>query len=186
MPLPDAVALFRPAGIRWWVSGGHALELHLGHSWRTHEDIDIGFMRQDAAAVRDLLAGWEIHLAAGGVLTPWNGEPLSAVSNHNNLWCRRSANSPWSLDLTISEGDESCWIYRRDPTMRVRWADAVLTDHRAIPYLAPELQLLFKAKKHRAKDDLDAATVVPLLDPRRTEFLSSTLPDDHPWHAFLK
>jgi hypothetical protein len=27
---------------RWWFSGGRALKLHVGRSWRDHEDTDIG------------------------------------------------------------------------------------------------------------------------------------------------
>ncbi len=45
-----------------------------------------------------------------------------------------------------------------------------------ILYLAPKLQLLFKAKNHRPKDDLDAATVIPELSPNGRSWLASHLP----------
>ncbi len=41
----------------------------------------------------------------------------------------------------------------------------VTTD--GVPYLAPELQMLFKSTAIRPKDDLDAAPVIPRLDPGR-------------------
>lgn len=181
LPLDVAVQLFADAPFRWWVSGGHALELHLGRTWRAHDDTDISFCRRDSAAVRDHLRGWPIHVAAAGVLTPWDGGPLTAEVHQNNLWCRQSTDGPWCLDLTISDGNGEHWIYRRDPSLRVPWADAVLRSRSGVPYLAPELQLLFKSTYRRPKDDVDAALVVPELDDRRVGFLRVTLGADDPW-----
>ena len=56
LPLVDATSLFQGAPFRWWVCGGHALELHLGRSWRTHDDIDIGICLDDARALRSWLS----------------------------------------------------------------------------------------------------------------------------------
>ena len=40
--MEQAGALFAEAPFRWWISGGHALELHIGESWRSREDLDGG------------------------------------------------------------------------------------------------------------------------------------------------
>ena len=61
--------LFADTPFRWWISGGHALELYLGRRWRDHDDSDVSFCRTDATAVADVLDGWQIHLAAAGVLS---------------------------------------------------------------------------------------------------------------------
>ena len=50
-----------------------------------------------------------------------------------------------------------------------------------VPYLAPELQLLFKSKVPRPKDDIDAAEVIPALDVTQRTFLARRLEPDHPW-----
>ncbi len=184
LPVANAVRLFRPASIRWWLTGGHALEAHLGRSWRTHDDTDIGISRQDAPQLRSVLQGWDIHIAAGGALTPWDGLPLEPDrSDHaaTNLWCRPSPDEAWALDVTIGEGDNDQWIYRRDPTIRLAWNKAILTSRAGVPYLAPELQLLFKAKNPRPKDDLDAATLMPELSPEQHTWLLRHLPPNHPW-----
>ena len=47
LALGEVVRLFMEFTARWWISGGHALELHLGRSWREHEDSDVGVLRQD-------------------------------------------------------------------------------------------------------------------------------------------
>ena len=73
LPLAEAVDLFRKAPFRWWVSGGHALELHVGRSWRSHDDTDISFCRDDARHLPEILAG--------AVLTLVKKQPSPAMAN---------------------------------------------------------------------------------------------------------
>lgn len=181
LELDEVIQLFDKWPTRWWISGGVALELHLGRSWRTHDDSDVSIMRDDAAALSMTLAGWDIWVAAAGTLTLWDGSELVAEANQNNVWCRKAPDQPWCLDVTISEGDRECWIYRRDPTLRVPWEEAVLRNEQGIPYLAPELQLLFKSKDIRPKDDRDASVVIPELAAGQQRRLRDLLPDDHAW-----
>lgn len=184
LTLDEAVELFEPAPLRWWVTGGHALEMHLERSWRDHEDTDVSFVRAEAGALRSHLAPWDIWLAADGVLSPWSGAPLDRALHHNNLWCRRSSGA-WGLDLTVSDGDASSWIFRRDHTLRLPWDRAVLRSEAGVPYLAPELQMLFESRDLRPKDELDAAEVLPALDTERARFLAARLTADHPWQAMM-
>jgi len=158
----DTCALFDGAPFRWWISGGHALELHTGRSWRDHDDIDVGVCRDDHANLRRWLDGWQIALTAGGVLTEWDGAELVESMHHNNLWCRRDREGRWAIDVTIGSGTRKEWIYRRDSSIRRPWSAAVLYSAARVPYLAPDLQLLFKSASPRPKDDLDAAEVVPV------------------------
>ncbi len=71
-PLAEVVALFRGFPAPWWVSGGYALELAVGHRYRDHGDIDISVLRRDHQAVRAYLAAWDCHAAdPPGHLRPW-------------------------------------------------------------------------------------------------------------------
>jgi len=185
LTLDAVVELLAPARFRWWVTGGHALELFMGRSWRAHDDTDIGICRRDASEFADLLAHWDVHIAAGGRLTPWGGEPLCAEQDQNNLWCRRAPDEPWCLDVVVGDGDADEWIYRRDPRIRAPWDDVVLRSDGGVPYLGPELQLLFKSRTPRPKDDVDAKEVIPALDKRRVARLDQLLPPSHPWRALL-
>ena len=54
-----------------------------------------------------------------------------------------------------------------------------------VPYLSPELQLLYKSKGPRPKDDVDAAEVTPALDDRQRDLLSRLLEPDHAWQRLL-
>jgi hypothetical protein len=183
--IDEAAVVFGAAPFRWWIGGGRALELHLGRRWRAHDDTDVGMCRRDVSALRSVLAGWDIHVAAAGRLTPWTGEELSAARSENNLWCRRRAGDAWQLDVTLGDGDDEQWIYRRDPRVRVQWAQAVRRTAAGVPYLAPHLQLLFKSKDPRAKDDVDAAVVIPGLDESEARWLAHHLRPGHPWTSLF-
>src|SRR5271154_4576353 len=81
----------------------------------------------------------------------------------NNVWCRKVAEQPWCLDVTISDVDRDHWIYRRDPTIEPSWNEALSRSAGGSPHHAPELQLLFKSTNDRKKDELDATEVIPEL-----------------------
>lgn len=55
-----------------------------------------------------------------------------------------------------------------------------------IPYLAPELVLLFKSKHTRAKDQADFEETLPHLDPAQRATLAEYLGRLHPGHAWLE
>lgn len=185
MPLEDVIQLFGNWPGRWWITGGVALELHLGRSWRAHDDSDVSILRTEAASLPVVLPGWDISVAAAGVLTSWEGAELSARANQNNMWCRKAPDEPWCLDVTLSDGDEASWIYRRDTTLRVPWNEAVIRTDGGVPYLHPVLQLLFKSKNHRGKDDRDASEVIPSLSEGQRHRLGQLLPADHSWQRLL-
>ena len=182
LTVEDVARLFADAPMRWWISGGHALVLHLGHDWRDHADIDVGIVRDEAHHLREVLDGWDIQVAAAGVLSPWDGRPLDEQRHENNLWCRRTPDAPFSIDVTVGAGDDAEWAYRRDAAIRRPWSEAVLTDPRGVPYLAPELQLLFKGGSHmRRKDEMDGVALAPLIGAERWAWVLEHLPPDHPW-----
>jgi hypothetical protein len=177
--------LFAGAPFRWWLTGGVALELFACRSWRQHEDIDVGICRDDAPLLHDWLCDFELFVAAGGRLRRWNGEPLSAHHNEDNVWMRQTAGGPFAIDIAIGAGEAAEWVYRRNPRIRCPWEDAVLRTTDGVPYLAPEVQLLFKSKGLRAKDTCDAEVIIPLLDRNRRTWLGSHLQPNHPWHALI-
>lgn len=158
----SVAAALRDAPCLWWVAGGHALRLHLGRAWRHHEDLDLGLRRDDLPLLVD-------HLCRCGL---------------NGLSADRSGPRP--LEVTVSEGDEECWIYRHDRDIRVRWRDAVLITAAGTPYLAPELQLLVKSRALRRKDDVDGRVVIPELDAARRTWLGRALPAAHPWQTVIE
>jgi len=168
----------------WWIAGGYAIEAFLGHSIRDHADIDIGLLRHDHVAVHEHLAGWELHCAhPPGTLRPWqSGEQLE--SGVHDIWARRDATDPWRFQLMLDESAGQEWICRRDS--RIHRPLATLTfEVDNVRYLAPEVQLFYKAKGLRPKDILDFEAARPLLSVSQTNWLQDALRLVHPTHPWL-
>lgn len=183
----EAADLFSRTDRRWWISGGHALRLHLGRTWREHADTDVAVLRQDCPVLvpwLEALSGCSAWLAAAGTLSRYRGQELQAAHHENNIWLRRGEDGPWVLDLTVSHGSAASWQYRRDESFVLPW---VLALRRAggIPYLAPALQLLYKSVHPRPKDTVDAGEVIPTLSAGEVALLGDRLPERHPWRALL-
>lgn len=185
LTLDEGIALFGDAPFRWWVAGGHALELHLGMSWRSHGDFDIGICRAEADRVFEWLPGWDLVVASENELRKWDGRSLDR-RGENNVWARRPGSEPWALDITVGDGTDESWIYRRDRSITRSWDAAVLHSDSGIPYLAPDIQLLFKSKDCRRKDGQDARRMIPELKPSELEFLVRHLPPKHQWRRLVK
>jgi hypothetical protein len=184
-PLERIVARFRVAPFRYWLSGGLALELWMGRSWRAHDDVDLGLLREDTVLAQELLDDCELFVAAAGTLSRYTGQNLTAGKHQNNVWARERSSGLWVVDLTLNDGDGDMWIYRRDPSIRRPWTEAVLQTLPGPPYLAPELQLLCKSWSLRPKDTVDAEIVIPELSRHQRRFLANALPTDHSWQVLV-
>ncbi|MGW2108683.1 hypothetical protein ACWCPL_19185, partial [Streptomyces sp. NPDC001948] len=71
------------------------------------------------------------------------------------------------------------------PSVRASYSDAIHHTQDGIPYLAPELVLLFKAKHARRKDQTDFDATVPHMTPAQRETLAGLLARVHPGHPWL-
>lgn len=62
---------------------------------------------------------------------------------------------------------------------------AILIAKNGIPFLAPEIVLLYKSKPTQGKDEIDFKSVLPFLDVDSITWLYSSLTimyeSDHPW-----
>jgi hypothetical protein len=182
LTLPEVSALFAGAPFVWWVVGGWSTELDAVPR-RDHEDVDVAFLRSDLPAVQGWLGAyhlWDVHQGTLRLLPP-DGE---MADDHEQLWLRRDAYSPWLLDLLLTPADGDTWHYKRDPRIQLPFAQVVRTRGDGLPVQAPEIALLFKARLRRAKDEADLAAVLPALDDRARGWLRDALlltEPDHPW-----
>jgi hypothetical protein len=186
---PSEVAdLCRAVTAPWWIAGGYAIELFVGRPVRTHADIDILLLRQDQQVVHDVVAGWDVHAAdPPGTLRPWPaGEQLP--TEVHDIWCREKPGGPWRLQvmLDVAIGDE--WVSRRDARIRRPVGSIGMHTADGLPFLAPEIQLFYKAKGLLPKDQVDFDAAVPQLDRSARRWLDDSLAvtaPDHPWRAAL-
>jgi hypothetical protein len=98
---------------------------------------------------------------------------------------REPATGVYRADIFREPHDGSTWICRRDETIRLPYQQIIRRTPAGIPYLVPEIVLLFKAKHVRPKDAADFEATLPLLRPAAVEWLRDTLARVHPGHAWL-
>ena len=81
------------------------------------------------------------------------------------------------VDVMLLERDKrALWDLHRRGTYRVKRPIADITRHRdGIPFLAPEVVLLFKARSKADKDQHDVETALPVLDAGQRSWLQETL-----------
>jgi hypothetical protein len=160
--------------VRWWVSGGYALEAFVGHPYREHADIDLSVLRPDHLALRSFLGAWDVHCAdPPGTLRPWApGEALAATVH--DIWIRADHTDAWRFQAMIDEGGSGWWEYRRDARLRFP-RNEVTWKRGEQEFLRPEVQLLYKSKHIRPKDQVDFETCAPLLDAEQRAWLRSAL-----------
>src|SRR4051812_28016937 len=178
----------------WFVSGGWAIDLFAGRTTRHHEDVEVGIFFPHQAAVRRHLREWDLFRIRNDAWEPWEehaeiGLPefqIQARSDHATL-------PVFDLFLNPLDGDD--WVSRRHPDLRVPAARIVRRtsgrgpDPRDVPYLAPEIQLLYKAKYHRPKDDADFEVALGRLGAEERTWLREALEVHHPndpWTARLR
>ena len=71
LSLEELKRLFGGVSAPWWVAGGRALDMFLGHETRKHDDIEVAVLRRDQLAFRDALAKWDVQIAHAGEYIPW-------------------------------------------------------------------------------------------------------------------
>jgi hypothetical protein len=182
LELDEAAALMSGFPGPWWIAAGWAIELHVGRKLREHSDVDLLVLRDDQAAIRSQLPGWDVQVAHGGKLEPWR-EGRRLEPPRSGLWARSDPAGPWRLQFLLAEQEGDMWLYRRDPRIRLPVAEIGLRSRDGIPYLRPELTLLFKSKEPRERDEVDFDAVLPLLGPNERDRLAAWLPPDHPWRT---
>ncbi len=184
-PLSEVVTLFSRTRTPWWIAGGYAIELAVGHAFRAHDDIDVLLLRRDQAAVREALPSWECWAAdPPGTLRPWlPGETLPPTVH--DIWGRPGPSEPWRIQVMLDESEGDDWVSRRNPTVRRALADLGTHSAAGIPYLAPEVQLFYKSDRPRPKDEQDFTAVLPVLDRAQRRWLADALGTAHPWHDRL-
>ena len=172
----------------WWIAGGWALDLHLGTLTRPHADLEVSILRSDQTSLYAHLAGWDLRaVAPGSRLVPWDGTPLEAP--YHQIWARRGpggadtidefVSDPTMLDFLIEDHVGEQWCYRRDHRVTRDVRDIGATRD-GLPYIRPEIALLYKAKQPRYKDSQDFQHVLPHLTSDARKWLRAALELAHP------
>jgi hypothetical protein len=167
----------------WYVAAGWALDLFRGAQTREHADIEIAIPAASFAEVRDRVPGYVFDAVGSGRI--WENAPPDVLAAVHQTWLRDPATGNYLVDVFREPHDGDTWICRRDATVRPPYGDIIHHTDDGIPYLAPELVLLFKAKAVRRKDQADFDATVPHLTAAQRATLAELLARVHPEHHWL-
>lgn len=179
---PSAVAeLLSSASVRWWLSGGAALDRWLGRPIRERSNIDVSVVAADLA---ELVAGLPNGFSAWAPAEDAEDEVVPfadarADADLQPVLIRDDVKNAWVLQINVEDGAPRAWVYKRDPRLTLPWDRAVL-DIDGIPTGAPEVQLVWKTLRPRAEDTVDKDTVLPTLAGDAVSFYETALLRIHP------
>jgi Aminoglycoside-2''-adenylyltransferase len=170
-------------GTPWYVAGGWALDLFRGRQTREHGDIEIAVPAAGFAEIRDRFPGHVFDAVGSGRI--WADPTPDVLAAVHQTWLRDPATGDYLVDVFREPHDGDTWICRRDETIRLPYGEVILRTRDGIPYLAPQLVLLFKAKATRSKDQADFDATAPHLTAAQRDTLAELLARVHPGHRWL-
>jgi len=166
--------------IRWWLSGGAALDRWLGRPIRERENIDVSVVSTDLAElVAHLPEGFSAWVGGDDEEKPVAFADAPQDADLHPVLIRDEATGAWVLKINVEDGAPRAWMYKRDPRLTLPWSRAVI-DIDGIPTGAPEVQLVWKALRPRAEDTVDKDAVLPSLSEEAVSFYETALLRIHP------
>ena len=168
----------------WYVAGGWALDLWretLGRPpAREHSDVEIGIPRPALREFAAALPGLELYGVCSGAVWPLRGS--TPRRNVRQVWA--AEDGAYRTDLFLEGGAGRQWIFKRDARIRLPIRAATGRTPDGVPFLRPEIVLLYKAAHRRPKDEADLEATLPLLDAQARAWLVKALDLAHPGHPW--
>ena len=167
----------------WCVAAGWALDLFHGAQTREHGVVEIAIPAANFPEIRDRFPGYAFDAVGDGRI--WEDAAPEVLAATHQTWLRDRATGNYLVDVFREPHDGQTWICQRDETIRLPYSAIIHHTPDGIPYLAPELVLLFKAKHARAKDQADFDGTIPHMTPAQRQTLADLLARVHPGHRWL-
>ena len=188
----EILSLLGNAPFQWWIAGGWSLDLFLGKQTRPHFDTDIAIARSEQSAAQKYLKEWEFFSSKRDengdiVLRQWETEEILGYE-YPGVWARKSGKDLWRFEFLFHEISDQTWTFRYDDTVKHSFVKIGGVSPENIPYLLPEIALLYKAARLRDVDEGDFHKVLPYLNQtQRAQLLADLqkIEPEHPWLAVL-
>ncbi len=185
--LYDALKSVKSLEKPWMVAGGYAVDLFLRRITRTHKDIDVAIFREDQFRLQSHLRGWRLEKAHKGRLETWNPAEYIELPVHGIwAWCPGSYSNEPDIEFLLNERSGDSWLFRKEPAVRLEIDKACLHSQVGIPYLAPQIVLLYKSYSPRESDEADLSALLPQMSPDQREWLRTSLRTVQPGHTWLE
>ena len=207
--LTEVKQLLQDAAFLWAVCGGFGLDLFLDEEIRTHGDMDICVFEENRQEnLRYMLErDWKVYEFRGmGKVRPMGDERSSETGR--NLLCLKEGCElirfyPCDerdqyhqffhtgirklnyLEFLFNRAEKGEFLFDSGKGIRRKLTDSIRYRDE-IPYLAPEIALLYKASRHEEeKNRWDFERVYPRMDQDQQNWLLESLkalyPQGHPW-----
>ncbi|MCL2446146.1 MAG: hypothetical protein FWD06_05215 [Oscillospiraceae bacterium] len=198
--------------IDYAICGGHAIDLFVGKKTRPHKDLDLVVYWEDRdRLVAHMLAdGWDVYEPCGtGYL-----HKINAVDDQlrikMNIWCVQSSNPHYTftehekdmyavafddaeqteldfIEFLFNTRQDGAFLFARNHDIKRSLNKAILHAN-GVPYLAPELVLLYKSQPaDHTENQLDFECAAVKLNAEQRAWLQHALavlfPDGHKWLA---
>jgi hypothetical protein len=181
----EAAERLRGLDVPWCVAAGWSVDLFVGRERREHEDLEIAVPAHRFDEVALALAELEWYAPTGEEELAPVAEDRGRLRETHQTWGLDVSANAWRIDVFREPVDGDTWVCRRDDRIRLPYDELIDRTPAGIPYVRPEVALLFKAKAARPKDEDDLGAVLPLLDAQRLRLLRDWLELAHPGHAWL-
>ncbi len=198
-------------GFEYAVCGGRAVDMFIGRNTRAHGDIDIlaYWSERDKIIAYMLSLGFSVYEMLGGGKVHRITDTAKQMRIKRNIFCAKDGCELFKLypeggedvfrleffhgnqvkadfiEILFNDRTETDFLYARDKSVSLPLERAFLSRD-GLPYLAPELCLLYKStdtEREGYQADFDLA--YPLMSEESRAFLQAALrklyPDGHKW-----
>jgi hypothetical protein len=165
-------------GYPWFIAGGWAIDLFIGEKTREHDDIEIGIYRKEQMKLFKYFEKQKkfyVDNKRNNVKhekRQWNKEylrlPIHELYIEDKEIC---------IEVLLNEKDEGYWIYRRNNKIVHDENELILINNEKIPYLCPEIVLLYKTNEMREKDLIDMKNALPKMKTSQVQWLINSIED---------
>jgi Aminoglycoside-2''-adenylyltransferase len=193
-PVQAVGSLLSGLTVPWWITGGWAIDLAVGHVTRDHADVNVMMLERDEHALRGL-TGVDIQLIAddqppgpwpaGYRLTalpaPGPKPPVTGPGRHaNNRLLARGEALPLPAEVIPASAVGAVWVYKKGSHVFIRQLADITRNWEGIPFLAPEVVLLIKARPGLDRpgtdnDQRDFEAALPVLNAQQRSWLMDAI-----------
>jgi len=184
-PVLAVRSLLSALTVPYWIAGGWAIDLAVGRVTRDHADVDIMLLERDEHALRTDLTEVDVQLIVrDGQPGPWRagrrllagpgpGRPRPPIGADRLVL--HSKNLPLPTEVLLASAVGASWVYYRGARCISRPLAGITRNRDGIPFLAPEVVLLFKSRSTSGEDRRDVETALPVLSAGQRSWLQDTL-----------
>ena len=142
-------------------------------------------LQKRSIILKKLFDGWKFKKVVNGQFYEWGDEFLE-LPIHEIYIVNEETDE--HIEILLNEFNNNEWIYRRDLRISKSLNTTYSYTELGIPYLNPEIVLLFKTSHTREKDNQDFEFVINQLDDKKRAWLSKNLKltnPNHQWNDYL-